>query len=119
MAQTVGSTADDLAARRRPQAPEQLAGETIEWLAALPANVRPRSLPIQFTRITNTLGRRWRTPTRCLAYLDDLLIDKRGNRRGFPLGIVLEIAALKNYIETVSNPAPQTVWDEVSARRHA
>lgn len=107
----------DLVAQRRPSAPEALAPQTVQWLASLPGEVRPRVLPIQFARIANNLARGWRARAASLAYLDDLLIDKRGNRRGFPIGIVLELAALKNYFQTVLHPGPMTVWDEISSRQ--
>jgi len=106
-------------ADRKPQPPETLAVETVQWLAGLPADVRPRRLPILFPRIANRLGSRWSQRQTCLACLDDLLIDKRGTRRGFPLDIVVELAALKNYFETVLHSQPQTVWDEVAERRRA
>ncbi len=105
-----------LVAQRAPQSAESLAPETIAWLASLPFTVRPRELPVQFTRIANALGRAWAEPLRCMRYLDDLLLDRRGNRRGFPLAIALEIVSIKNYFETVVNPMPQSVWDEVAAR---
>src|ERR1700741_1909793 len=109
----------DFAALRRSDPVEPIAAETIQWLASLPANVRPRLLPTQFTRIANTLCRRWPIRNSCLAYFDELLIDRRGNRPGFPIGIVFELAALKNFFETVVHRAPQTVWDEVSNRLRA
>lgn len=105
-----------LVAQRKPQPAESLAPETIAWLASLPFTVRPRELPIHFVRIANALGRTWTDPLRCTRYLDDLVLDRRGNRRGFPLDIALEIVSIKNYFETVVNPMPQSVWDEVAAR---
>lgn len=105
-----------LVAKRKPQPAESLAPEAITWLASLPFTVRPRQLPIQFVRIANSLGRTWADPLRCASYLDDLVLDRRGDRRGFPLDIALEIVSIKNYFETVVNPTPQSVWDEVAAR---
>ena len=117
MATHVANAERDVVMRRRPQPTESLAPETIAWLAAFPVNVRPRLLPVQFVRIANALCRAWRVRAKCLAYLDDLLIDSRGTRGGFPLGVALELARLKDYFETVVFPTPQSVWDEVSARR--
>lgn len=114
-----GTTAVDgeLVKRRQAQSLETLRPETIQWLAGLPPDVRPRSLPIAFTRIANELGRRWNDEHKCLTYLEDLLIDRRGNRSGFPMGIALEIASLKNFFETALHPMPQTAWDEIADRR--
>jgi hypothetical protein len=108
---------DDVIERRRQQPLEVLLGETIKWLAGLPAEVRPTSLPIQYVRITNTLARVWPDHRRCLQYLDDLLIDRRGGRQGFAFDVALEIAGLKDYYETTIYPTAQTAWDLISVRR--
>jgi hypothetical protein len=96
---------------------EILADDTLRWLAALPDDVRPNELPLQFPRIANALAFRWINSDACRAYLEDLLLDKRGNRRGLPNVIAEELATLKNYFETVLFPVPQTVWDEVAERK--
>jgi len=36
-------------------------------------------------------------PRRFLALMDDLLIDRRGNREGFPFESVLELTNLREY----------------------
>ena len=82
----------------------------------LPLSVRPQKLARDFPRIVNTLSRRWSAPQTCLACLDELLIDRRGNRRGFPLDIILELAALKGHFQTTVHPVPQTVWGEILLR---
>lgn len=110
---------NELIARRRPQPPESLSNETMQWLATLPTHVRPRVLPIEYTRIANTLSRRWPDEHACEAYLDDLLVDRRGNRRGFPLSVVMELATLKDFFETRIHPRPQTVWDDIADRHRS
>jgi hypothetical protein len=102
-------------ARKAPET-ETIARATVEWLVALPTETRPKALPVRFPRVANGLASRWSEPQRCLAYLEDLLIDKRGNRRGFPIDVLHELAGLKNYYESVVHRTPQTVWDEVSSR---
>jgi hypothetical protein len=82
----------------------------------LPLSVRPQHLAKEFPRITNALSRQWRAPEACLEYLDELLIDKRGDRRGFPLEILLELASLKGHFQTAVYPVPQTVWGEILIR---
>jgi hypothetical protein len=117
MVATVEESLEELIARRRPQPPEALVGDTIKWLAALPADVRPTALPIQFVRIANAVARVWSDPRRCLDYLEDLLIDRRGGRQGFPFEVALEIAGLKDYYETTVHPTAQTAWDVIIATR--
>ena len=103
--------------RRRPQPPEALAGDTIRWLTSLPADVRPTLLPVQHPRIVNALARAWNDARACLQYFDELLIDRRGSRQGFPFDVALELAGLKDHYETVVHPTTQTAWDEIAARR--
>jgi hypothetical protein len=95
---------------------ETLKRDTFEWLAELPEEVRPNLLPVRFPRMANAISRRWIDRRACVTYLDDLIIDNRGTRRGFPDEIMDELVALKNYFQTVVYPVPQTVWDEVASR---
>ncbi|HTT11275.1 MAG TPA: hypothetical protein VMG60_10335 [Burkholderiaceae bacterium] len=116
MGQALDQLDDNAASRREQRDAEALATETIEWLAGLPEEIRPEELPARFPRIANALARRWIDRDRGRAYLDDILIDKRGTRRGLPDEVAEELAALKDYFETVLYPVPQTAWDEVAER---
>jgi hypothetical protein len=117
MAALAQESLEEIIARRRPQPKEVLLSDTIRWLAALPPDVRPTALPIQFVRIVNALARIWSDHRRCLPYLEDLLIDRRGGRQGFPFEVALEIAGLKDYYETTIHPTAQTAWDLIVAMR--
>ncbi len=117
MVATVQESAEDVIGRRRPQPPEVLLGDTIKWLAGLPPDVRPTSLPIQYVRIANMMARLWADHRRCLEYLEELLIDRRGGRQGFAFDVALEIAGLKDYYETAIHPTAQTAWDLIVMRR--
>jgi hypothetical protein len=114
--QSAAPVDQQFAQRRRPQPPEALAASTIQWLATLPSEVRPRQLPIEFTRIANAFARCWGDRRACIAYFDDLLVDRRGTRRGFPMAIMSEIASMKNHFESVLHPMPQTAWDDIVDR---
>jgi hypothetical protein len=107
---------DESASRRAQRVREPLADDTLRWLAGLPDDVRPEELPVRFPRIANALALRWFDGDLCRAYLEDVLIDRRGNRRGLPHVVAEELARLKNHVETVLYPVPQTVWDEVAGR---
>jgi hypothetical protein len=52
-------------------------------------------------------------------YFEDLLTDTRGNRRGFALGILMELTALKDYYQTRVFPPTQhgDVWKSGDATR--
>ena len=99
--------------------PQTVLPSTINWLAGLPSDIRPRHLPIEFTHVANALSRLWASPDECLAYFDELLLDRRGNRRGFPLVVAMELAGLKDHLETQVQHVPQTVWEMIIERRSA
>lgn len=116
MAEALDQVDDKAASAQAQRASETLATETLQWIAGLPEDIRPEELPVRFPRIANALARRWGDRDLCRSYLDDVLIDKRGTRRGLPDEVADELATLKNYFETVLFPVPQTAWDEVAAR---
>jgi hypothetical protein len=111
-AQTVEASA--LRQRRRPPDPaeDRLSSAASEWLAALPQPVRPVALAARFPRIANRICALWRRPVRLDAYFDDLLIDRRGDRQGFPLAVAKELNALKDYYRTDVFPVQRSIWDE-------
>lgn len=113
------SSPENYVSMRRAQPSETLHQETSEWLNQLPATVRPQSLPMDFARIANALHARWSQPQDCLNYFDDLLIDRRGNRQGFPGVVAMEIATLKDHYESHVHRWKQTAWDQIAGeRRH-
>jgi hypothetical protein len=91
-------------------ASETLEPATIDWLEALPADVCPAVLAERYPRIANKLCVLWRRVARCEEFLDDLLVDRRGGRTGFPLEIVQELTALRDYYARL-HPRPGTTWD--------
>ncbi len=106
----------DFVASRRPVQPSNtLAAEAQQWLQTLPESVRPTELPETYGRIVNALCKVWARPQACLALFDELVIDRRGGRQGFPGGIALEIAALKDHYETHVHATQQTPWDHIRA----
>ena len=53
----------------------------------------------------------WNSPRRMNRYLEQLLTDARTQRKGFSLGILNELTALKDYYQTKVFPVPHDVWD--------
>jgi hypothetical protein len=70
------------------------------WVQQLPPEVRPRQLVIHYARIANKLASLWPHPIACEKYLNELMIDERGDRHGFPADVALELAALQAYFAT-------------------
>jgi hypothetical protein len=68
-----------------------------EWLARLPTDVQPTSLAAQYPRIVNVLAVEWANRTACRTYFAQLLVDCRGNRKGFPDAVHRDLLKLQDY----------------------
>jgi hypothetical protein len=90
----------------------ELAEAAFRWLSQLPKEKRPNVLAHQFPHIANKLAALWKQPLYCELYLDNLVFDLRGDRRGFPPEIAAEIATLKAYFTTEVAPVRHDVWGE-------
>ena len=84
---------------RRRQPLDDALPATIGWIANLPDEVRPLALLRQFPRIANVVARAWNDAAEIQAVLEDLLIDRRGGRRGFPLDVTEELLVLRDYYQ--------------------
>jgi len=85
--------------QRRPSssADMQLSPQTLHWLQVLPPNVQPRELPRKYPRIANLLAEHWKNEDSCMQALTQLVVDNRGDRRGFPMNVLAELVALRDY----------------------
>jgi len=98
---------------QRPHAPSELLLEaTALWIAGLPDDVRPVELARQYPLIANGIGELWRHVARCDEYLASLVVDLRGNRKGFPLQVVQELTRLRAHYAEL-HPANRTAPDRV------
>jgi hypothetical protein len=80
-------------------------------LTSLPPEVAPTRLAATFPHIFNKIADLWTMPLRLDPYFDSLLIDQRGGRQGFSLGIALEILSFKEHYQTVVYPKKTDIWD--------
>ncbi len=89
----------DWTALRQPRDPatQSLTPAALKWLAQLPREVRPLELFHSYARIGNQLAA-LANPAAVSAFVGELLIDKRGNRQGFPGGIALELSRLQEFL---------------------
>jgi hypothetical protein len=85
------------------------AGEA--WLASIGESERPKQLAALFPRIVNRMAKLWRMPAQMDRCFEDLLTDSRGNRQGFPLGVLMELTTLKDYYQTKVFPTRRGIWD--------
>ena len=93
--------------RRKPTpADRALTGAGIDWMLALPAEVRPKALCEQFPRIANRLAGHWHDLPNARLALMRLLVDERGQRKGFSLQIQQEIGKLAAHVQTLLESEP-------------
>jgi len=102
--------------RRAQISQEPLLGVTRAWLASLPPDVRPTALAEQFPRIANRLRHLWKQAARCEEYLDDLIVDRRCSRKGFPPQISQELTVLREYYALL-HPNKALPWEHVEQRK--
>ena len=89
---------------------------TLKWANELPPRVKPVALMRHFPRIANMIAAAWDDLVQFETYMDSLLTDKRGGRKGFPTDVITELGALDNYRHTVRESASAIAWSDVSRR---
>ena len=100
----------DWTTQRSKEQAKGLLRPTANWASALPREVVPPALLSKFPRICNLLAVLWQDPGSLRRYLDDLLVDKRGNRKGFPIEILRELFALRAYYDEL-HPGSSRPWE--------
>ena len=82
--------------QRRKAAPTDraLAGAAIDWIIGLPPPLRPHATCEQFPRVVNAIAGSWADVAYSLRVLEHMINDYRGGRRGFPIAVQRELAAL-------------------------
>lgn len=90
---------------------ERLSSLGQRWVKALPVAVRPLELCNRFPRIANRLALCWNYVDLVESVFNELLVDHRGGREGFPRPIANELLRLHAYHE-----ARLRVDDPIDAR---
>jgi hypothetical protein len=102
---------------KRTQAPaEALTDEANAWMAELPESARPRQLALRYARLVNRLCNVWKEPLKCERLLDDLMMDRRGGRKGFPLNVANELATLRDHYFKLHHQG-KSAWEHVELGR--
>jgi hypothetical protein len=100
---------------RRAAPANLLLRRTLVWLASLPPDILPTALVRRFPRIANLIAATWRDPKSFDAYMESLLTDNRGTRRGFPPDVLAELEALQRCHHALREES--SAWDGVSKRK--
>lgn len=102
--------------RTEQTASEPLSDEANAWMSELPDAVRPRQLALRYARLANRLCKVWNETARCERLLDDLMIDRRGGRKGFPLAVANELATLRDHYSRLHHHG-RSAWEHVEMGR--
>ena len=105
--------AADWESRRKTEPTNGLLKPTFAWASTLPIEVQPRSLLYKFPRIANLLAAMWPDPNSFRRYIDDLLVDKRGNRQGFPVDVLRELFELRAHYDELY-PNMSRPWESLT-----
>ena len=105
--------------QQRSAAAQTLSTAAKSWIDQLPSALQPANMARDFPHIANRLAQLWPSNQPCRLYFDELLLDNRGDRKGFPPKVAVELASLKSYYESAVFPSAQTVWDELAERIRA
>ena len=73
---------------------ETLSLQAHAWVRQLPVTARPLELCNVYPRIANRIARSWDDLASAEAVLDDLTVDHRGGRKGFPSQVAAELVRL-------------------------
>ena len=83
-----------------------------DWLASLPGPMRPAELCAAYPRVANRLALCWNDPALTERLLDDLLIGRRGKRKGFPASVTEELLRLRRFHDYFRGiEAQETAWE--------
>jgi len=88
---------------------------TFAWASTLPIEIQPRTLMYLFPRIANLMAAMWQDPNSLRGYVDDLLVDRRGSRQGFPLEVLHELFKLRAHYDEL-HPGHAVPWDMVNKK---
>lgn len=75
------------------------------WVRSLPSRLRPMALCSSYARLANRMAAVWDDPEQAEALFDELLIDRRGGRLGFPPLVAAELMRLHHFHERRLGPA--------------
>jgi len=87
-----------------------LSSHALAWLKALPEAVRPDELAAHHPRVVNRIALCWDDPELTGRLFDELLLDKRGKRRGFGPAVANDLLRLRVYHGKVFARESSAVW---------
>ena len=74
-----------------------LSQSSLAWFESLPLPLRPKQLCVLYPRIANRLALCWPDLALTQRVFEEIVVDKRGGRRGFPSEVAVELAQLRRF----------------------
>ncbi|HSQ79870.1 MAG TPA: hypothetical protein VLU54_01820 [Casimicrobiaceae bacterium] len=96
----------DWSSMRKAQPADYLLPQSDKWFGALPPEVSPHSLAMRFPRIVNLIASLWDDRHGAPKLFEDLLVDRRGGRAGFPPAVRHDLLRLREFWYS-SSPTPR------------
>jgi hypothetical protein len=100
----------DFTRQRRASPVASLLLNTQKWFDTLPRRVQPHALCKLYPRIANLIAAMWADTEALKAYFDELLVDRRRGRRGFPVDVFNDLRVLREY-QAAFYPYAMGKWD--------
>ena len=97
----------------RPAVPQERMGSdaTRLWLERLPEHIRPQVTSQRHPHVVDRLCQQWERPLQMRSCFWDLLIDQRGNRRGFSFEVFCELSSLESYYVSLLSREQRSAWN--------
>ena len=103
-----------LMANTKSEKPNQF---TITLIGKLPVDLSLIQLFAEYPRVLNKIAMAWGDHRAFFALMDDLMIDKRGGRDGFPFSVALELSRLTDHYEQFVGQRPGGDFDVIQNAR--
>lgn len=87
-----------------------LSSTAVAWLKTLPADVQPTHLAANHPRVMNRIALCWGEAELTARLFDELLLDKRGKRRGFARPVAEDLLRLRVYHGKLHTLESEAVW---------
>jgi hypothetical protein len=94
----------------------ELTGEALRLLIKVDTKVGLQELSVRFPGVLNRIAEVWASPLQAERCFDDLLLNSRGARQGFPQAVISEIASLRHYYLTRVFPKRVDPWEQALLR---
>ena len=96
-ASNTSASTNEWSSMRKAQPADYLLPQSTRWLVALPPEVPTHSLAMRYPRIVNLIASQWDDRHGASKLFDDLLMDRRGGRAGFPPSVRHDLLRLREF----------------------